>query len=164
MNLLLIALLASTMPDVQEAALENGLRILVLEDHSQPRVACKILTRFGAVVDEPGRFGSAHFLEHLMFKGTATIGTYDWEKEKPLLDEVLQIERDVIQERNRSRSELRERGVFHDFKKAETTPELESLLGALREKILEAEAFVDTEESNSYYQRTGGTRLTAQTE
>ena len=73
MNLSLLGLvLLSTMPDIREASLDNGLRILVLEDHSQPRVACKILTRFGAVVEEPGRFGSAHFLEHLMFKGTAT--------------------------------------------------------------------------------------------
>ena len=90
MNLSLLGLvLLSTMPEIQpeivEASLDNGLRILVLEDHSQPRVACKILTRFGAVVEEPGRFGSAHFLEHLMFKGTATIGTHDWEAEEPIL-------------------------------------------------------------------------------
>ncbi len=159
-----LLLLASTMPVVGEAELENGLRILVLEDHSQPRVACKILTRFGAVVEEPGRFGSAHFLEHLMFKGTATIGTHDWEAEKPILDEILELERDIIQERNRARSEMRERGVYHDFKHAETTPQLEHLMSVLHEKIIEDERYVDTEESNSYYQRTGGTRLTAQTE
>ena len=123
MNLLLLGLvLLSTMPDIREALLDNGLRILVLEDHSQPRVACKILTRFGAVVEEPGRFGSAHFLEHLMFKGTATIGTHDWEKERPILKEILEIEQQIIQERNRARSELRERGVYHDFRHAETCP------------------------------------------
>ncbi len=165
MNLSLVGLvLLSTMPDIGEAVLDNGLRILVLEDHSQPRVACKIFTRFGAVVEEPGRFGSAHFLEHLMFKGTATIGTHDWEKERPILEEILEIERQIIQERNRARSELRERGVYHDFRHAETTPELERLLDVLNEKIIEDEAYVDTEEINSYYQRTGGTRLTAQTE
>ena len=165
MNLSLLGLvLLSTMPEIQETSLDNGLRILVLEDHSQPRVACKILTRFGAVVEEPGRFGSAHFLEHLMFKGTATIGTHDWEKERPILEEILEIEQQIIQERNRARSELRERGVYHDFRHAETTPELERLIDVLNEKIIEDEAYVDTEEINSYYQRTGGTRLTAQTE
>ena len=99
-----------------------------------------------------------------MFKGTATIGTHDWEAEKPILDEILELERDIIQERNRARSEMRERGVYHDFKHADTTPQLEHLMSVLHEKIIEDERYVDTEESNSYYQRSGGTRLTAQTE
>ncbi|MGD0277385.1 MAG: pitrilysin family protein [Syntrophales bacterium] len=68
--------------------LDNGLRILMLERHLSPTVACYIRYRAGAVDDRDGKTGMAHFLEHMMFKGTETIGTRDWSKEKPILLEV----------------------------------------------------------------------------
>jgi len=151
-------------PDVQEASLDNGLRILVIEDRSQPRVACKILTHFGAFVEEPGRLGSAHFLEHLLFKGTATIGTHDWENEEPLLDEILELERELLAERNRSRRELRQRGVFLDHQHEEKTDRIREIEAEIHAKVMEDEPFVDTAEINSYYQRHGGARMTATTE
>jgi predicted Zn-dependent peptidase len=153
-----------SIPDVHQARLDNGLRILVLEDHSQPRIACKILYHFGAVVEEPGRLGSAHFLEHLLFKGTATIGTEDWDGERPLLEKILRLEEELLQERNRARRELRQRGVFLDYQHQTTTPQIEEIEAELRRTIDEHAPFVDTSEIMSYYQRVGGTRLTATTE
>ncbi len=114
-------------PDVHQARLDNGLRILVLEDHSQPRIACKILYHFGAVVEEPGRLGSAHFLEHLLFKGTASIGTEDWNAERPLLEKSFRLEEALLQERNRSRRELRQRGVFLDYQHQATTTRIDEI-------------------------------------
>ena len=63
---------------IQEHIFENGLRLLVLEKPGDHRVACKIFTDFGALVETPGDLGSAHFLEHLMFKGDGLAsGTLD---------------------------------------------------------------------------------------
>ena len=50
---------------IQEHLYENGLRLLVIERPDDHRVACKIFTDFGGLVETPGDLGSAHFLEHL---------------------------------------------------------------------------------------------------
>ncbi len=155
---------AMMMPDVKESSLDNGLRILVVEDHSEPRVACKILTRFGAVVEEPGRLGSAHYLEHLMFKGTPTIGTTDWNAERPIIDRIYQLEAELVQERNRARNDLKQRGVFLDFAHQPSTPRLDELQAQIRAAEEQDAAFIKTNDSMSYYQRTGGMRITASTE
>src|SRR3984893_1685904 len=55
-----------------EATLDNGLRVLVEEDPRNPIVAVQIYYRVGSRNERPGATGLAHFLEHMMFKGTAT--------------------------------------------------------------------------------------------
>jgi zinc protease len=60
--------------DVVEATLDNGLRVLVLEDHRSPVVSVQLWYRVGSRNERPGATGLAHFLEHLMFKGTPARG------------------------------------------------------------------------------------------
>ena len=67
-------LAAATRLPVTEATLDNGLRVLVQEDPRNPIVAVQILYRVGSRNERPGATGLAHFLEHLMFKGTPTRG------------------------------------------------------------------------------------------
>src|SRR6476659_1057706 len=50
--------------------LDNGLQVLVIPDHRTPAVTPMVWSRAGAGEDPPGTSGIAHFLEHLMFKGT----------------------------------------------------------------------------------------------
>jgi len=59
---------------VTEATLDNGLRVLVQEDPRNPVVAVQIFYRVGSRNERPGATGLAHFLEHMMFKGTPTRG------------------------------------------------------------------------------------------
>lgn len=54
--------------------LDNGLQVVVIEDHRAPVVVQMIWYRVGAADEPPGHSGIAHFLEHLMFKGTDTVG------------------------------------------------------------------------------------------
>jgi zinc protease len=61
-------------PDVAEATLDNGLRVLVLEDHRSPIVSVQVWYRVGSRNELPGATGLAHFLEHMMFKGTPAHG------------------------------------------------------------------------------------------
>lgn len=75
---------------VQTYTLKNGLRLLMLERRLSPTVAIYIRYRAGAVDEAEGKTGTAHLLEHMMFKGTRTIGTRNYAAEKKLL---LRIER-----------------------------------------------------------------------
>ena len=73
-------------PSLTSFTLSNGLTVWINEDHAQPKV-------FGAVVVKAGakdcpNSGIAHYLEHLLFKGTQKIGTTDYAKEKPWLDSI----------------------------------------------------------------------------
>ncbi|MGQ0565291.1 MAG: M16 family metallopeptidase [Gemmobacter sp.] len=65
-----LALRAET---VSNFTLQNGLDVVVIEDHRAPVAVQMIWYRIGAADDPPGKSGIAHFLEHLMFKGTDTL-------------------------------------------------------------------------------------------
>jgi len=77
--LALTALVITTSPllaadDVTSFTLDNGLQVVVIEDHRAPVVVQMVWYRVGAADEAPGKSGIAHFLEHLMFKGTDEIG------------------------------------------------------------------------------------------
>src|ERR1019366_2360379 len=56
---------------VADFTLANGLEVVVVPDHRAPVVTHMIWYKVGAADETPGKSGLAHFLEHLMFKGTA---------------------------------------------------------------------------------------------
>ncbi|MBO4743012.1 MAG: insulinase family protein, partial [Bacteroidales bacterium] len=68
--------------------LPNGLRIFMSVNKEQPRIQTYIAVRVGSKNDPSETTGLAHYLEHLMFKGSENYGTQDYEAEKPLLDEI----------------------------------------------------------------------------
>jgi zinc protease len=59
---------------IHESKLENGLQVLVLEDHSAPVVTVQVWYRVGSRNERPGIRGLAHLCEHMMFKGSANVG------------------------------------------------------------------------------------------
>lgn len=78
-GLALIAALLTAAPAMAEQAvtgftLDNGLEVVVIEDHRAPVVVQMVWYRVGAADEPVGKSGIAHFLEHLMFKGTEKIG------------------------------------------------------------------------------------------
>jgi zinc protease len=58
-------------PEIADFTLANGLELVVIPDHRAPVVTHMIWYKVGAADETPGKSGLAHFLEHLMFKGTA---------------------------------------------------------------------------------------------
>ena len=80
---------AQSREGLSEYKLDNGLTVLLWEDHDQPDVEGYVVVRAGAV-DEPTEYtGLAHYLEHMLFKGTQRIGALDWEAEKPIYDSII---------------------------------------------------------------------------
>lgn len=62
----------SSTPDITSFTLGNGMQVVVIPDHRTPVVTHMVWYRNGSADDPPGKSGIAHFLEHLMFKGTET--------------------------------------------------------------------------------------------
>jgi predicted Zn-dependent peptidase len=84
--------LATPLADkVIEHRLANGLCLLMVERHDTPTVAAYITLGVGAVNETSETRGVAHLLEHMLFKGTTTLGTTDYAAELPLLTEIEQV-------------------------------------------------------------------------
>ncbi|MCP4692687.1 MAG: insulinase family protein, partial [Desulfobacterales bacterium] len=71
--------------------LENGLTVILVEEHGAPTISAHLVVRTGAARDAPGMEGTAHFLEHMMYKGTLRLGASDWRAESPILDELREL-------------------------------------------------------------------------
>ena len=75
--------------DFVQYQLDNGLTVYLWEDHDQPDVQGWTITRAGAIDEPADATGLAHYLEHMLFKGTDRIGALDWAKEKPLYEQII---------------------------------------------------------------------------
>jgi len=68
--------------------LDNGLTVILSENTKVPSIEYRMAVRAGSNTDPRTNTGLAHYLEHLLFKGTDKFGTMDYAKEKPLLDKI----------------------------------------------------------------------------
>ena len=73
---------------VKTTKLDNGLKVVMCEDHSSPKVFGAVYVHAGSKNDPLEATGMAHYFEHIMFKGTDKIGTINWEAEKVFLDSI----------------------------------------------------------------------------
>src|SRR3989344_7527717 len=73
---------------VKEFKLKNGLTVILTENHDSPKIFGAVMVKTGGKKDPADNTGMAHYLEHMLFKGTTEMGTINYEKEKPLLDEI----------------------------------------------------------------------------
>ena len=73
---------------VHTYTLSNGLTVYLNEDHNTTSVFGAIAVRGGGKRDPKDATGIAHYLEHLLFKGTQELGTIDYSKEKVFLDSI----------------------------------------------------------------------------
>ena len=68
--------------------LDNGLTVYLSDYKNAPRIQTYVAVRAGSKNDPATATGLAHYLEHMVFKGTSKLGTKDWSKEKPELDKI----------------------------------------------------------------------------
>ncbi len=87
--------------DVQEFRLKNGMLFLVVERHDTPQVACRLAIRAGSALEESGKTGIAHMLEHMMFKGTKNFGTLNYEKDEALQEQIEAAYQAVLREQEK---------------------------------------------------------------
>jgi zinc protease len=75
-----ISALSAPETDVTHTTLSNGMQIVVIPDHRAPVITQMVWYKIGAADEPPGKSGIAHFLEHLMFKGTEKIPPGEFSK------------------------------------------------------------------------------------
>ncbi|MFN4365389.1 M16 family metallopeptidase [Chryseobacterium hispalense] len=68
--------------------LKNGLKVFLAQNFDAPRIQTYIPVRTGSNNDPADNTGLAHYLEHMMFKGTSKLGTHNWTKESELLNQI----------------------------------------------------------------------------
>ncbi len=68
--------------------LDNGLKVYMAVNKETPRIQTYIAVKVGGKNDPAQTTGMAHYFEHLMFKGTPSFGTQDYEAERPMLDQI----------------------------------------------------------------------------
>lgn len=68
--------------------LDNGLKVYLSKNSEEPKIQTYIAVRAGSNYDPKEATGLAHYLEHMVFKGTDEIGTINWEKEKEYLKQI----------------------------------------------------------------------------
>ena len=73
---------------VKTTKLDNGLKVVLVEDHSSPKAFGAVYVHAGSKNDPLEATGMAHYFEHIMFKGTDKIGTINWDAEKVFLDSI----------------------------------------------------------------------------
>ncbi|MBS1492321.1 MAG: insulinase family protein [Bacteroidetes bacterium] len=71
--------------------LDNGLTVYMTVYKDSPRIQTYIAVRAGSKNDPSYATGLAHYLEHMLFKGTDKFGSKDWAKEKPLIEEIVKL-------------------------------------------------------------------------
>lgn len=142
-------------PPVHEIILDNGFRVLVVEERRVPRVAASLWFRVGSILEHYGEHGSVHFLEHMIFQGTTTVGTIDFDRERRILRELHDTEQQLIGEWNRIRNDIRQRHIFFDELDWPTSDEAERLRKRLYELEDEQGALREYWAEYGWYRRHG---------
>jgi predicted Zn-dependent peptidase len=144
---------------VQELVLDNGMRVLVVEKPGAPRVHCALYWRVGSVNERPGITGLSHFFEHMMFKGTARIGTRDPVKDAEL-NAAIESTMNEIRQIKLQKLEADRRG---EKLPADAEQKVKDLWKRYEELVKEQQKITISEHLSKIYQSNGGTGLNATT-
>jgi predicted Zn-dependent peptidase len=149
--------------EVDSLVLDNGMEFLLVPRSERPNsIAAGWTAKVGSVNERPGITGISHFFEHMMFKGTRTIGTRDPERDadymrrqKAIKDRLNDLIWTVQYDRFR-------RGEIDDpWDAANDTDEMRSLRAQLRELMEEHRQFIVKDEYAEVYTKLGGSSMNA---
>jgi predicted Zn-dependent peptidase len=150
--------------NVREETLPNGMKLLMVERHDSPTVAAGWVAHVGSVNEAPGITGISHLFEHMMFKGTKTIGTTDYEKGAQIMAKQDAVRAEMEKEYTLLREKLRRgeiSGTIYDPENR--TPRLKELQGELEKLYAEEKALIVKDELDQIYTREGASGLNAGT-
>ncbi len=105
--ILLSVNIANAQLKVKTTKLDNGLKVVMCEDHSSPQAYGAVYVHAGSKNDPADATGMAHYFEHIMFKGTDKIGTINWEAEKVYLDSI-----DIMYDKLHETTDVNERAAI----------------------------------------------------
>ena len=123
--------------------LKNGLTVYLSRIPVQPKISLRMVVRAGLADSPADATGLAHYLEHMLFKGTDRLGALDYAKEKPLLDKIEQL--------------------FEEKRKTDDPKEKEKIYAEIDRLSSEAAKYAVASEYGSLISSIGGTGFNAYT-
>jgi predicted Zn-dependent peptidase len=129
--------------DVHIYQLDNGLTVYLTENHEEPNFYAEISVRAGSKDDPAESTGLAHYLEHLLFKGSQRMGTLDWEKEKPHIERI--------------------EALYEEHWKEKDSEKRQEIYARINEASQRAADYAIPNEIDRLYQTLGGDRVNAGT-
>lgn len=158
--LLWIRVQAQQVP-VVEVTLTNGMRLLMVQRHDEPSIAGGWVAHVGSANERPGMTGISHLFEHMMFKGTRTIGTRDPERDLQIIQEQERIREEIRREEAKLRAAWR-RGEIDDWRKPENrTPRLRQLEAEFQRLVEEQRRLLVKNEFDRIYTAAGASGMNA---
>ncbi len=91
--------------------LDNGLKLYMSINKDEPRVQTNIAVNTGSKQDPADATGLAHYLEHMLFKGTSRIGTSNWEEESKLLQQIS----DLYEQHRNTTDAVERKAIYHQI-------------------------------------------------
>ena len=123
---------------VLEKELSNGMKLLMVERSGEPRISGGWVAHVGSSNEKPGMTGIAHLFEHMMFKGTPTLGTKDAVKDREIMEQQERLRDEIRAEEAKLRAALR-RGEVTDITSPESKSPRHRELEAQFKKLIDAQ-------------------------
>jgi predicted Zn-dependent peptidase len=146
---------------VIEKQLTNGMRLLMVERHDEPSFAGGWIAHVGSSNERPGITGISHLFEHMMFKGTPTIGTKNFQKDLEIMAAQEKLRDQMREEERKIRAQYR-RGEIDDLLKPENKSErYKELEKEFNELIKQQREILVKNEFDRIYTANGGSGMNA---
>ena len=147
--------------DAKEYWLDNGMQVLMVERHEIPTIMASIMARVGSSNEATGITGISHLFEHMMFKGTETIGIKDIKRDREIMTQLDSLKALMRAEEGIMRERLR-RGEIEDMHDPEAkTPRYRELDAVFDSLILEQRQLIIKDQLDELYTKHGGFFLNA---
>ncbi len=162
-----VAVLVAAVPaaaqniDATEYWLDNGMQVLMVERHESPTIMASIIARVGSSNETTGITGISHLFEHMMFKGTETIGTKDIKRDREIMAQLDSLRGLMRDEERVMRTDLR-RGKITDMLDPESkTPRYREIEAIFDSLVLEQRELIIKDQLDELYSKNGGFFLNA---
>ncbi|MFZ5980700.1 MAG: M16 family metallopeptidase [Candidatus Zixiibacteriota bacterium] len=147
--------------DAKEYRLDNGMQVLMVERHTSPTIMGAIVARVGSSNETTGITGISHLFEHMMFKGTRTIGTKDIARDLEIMAQLDSLKALMRDEQRIMREQYR-RGEIEDMSAPEAkTPRYRAIEAVFDSLILEQRQLIIKDQLDEMYSKNGGFFLNA---
>lgn len=165
-SLLCPAPAAAQQVNVEVFTLDNGMKFLLYPRHEEPNIiAAGWVAKVGSVNERPGITGISHFFEHMMFKGTDTIGTKDAAKDAEFRAKQTEVRTKLMNLQLGQQYQRWKDGEIDDpWEARNDTPEMKALRQELQRLIEEQKANTVQNEFDKVYTNMGGSAMNAFTE
>jgi len=155
-----LPLFAQKVP-VIEKTLANGMKLLMVERHDDPAIAGGWVAHVGSSNERPGITGIAHLFEHMMFKGTPTIGTTNYQRDLEIIAAQEKLRDEMRAEEARMRAEYRAGNIDNVMKPENKSARYKELEAQFNKLIAEQRQILVKNEFDKIYRANGGSGMNA---